>query len=248
MSLALASLAGLVLFAWPFLGLGLPPSTPAVAVALGTVLGLGLMEFGTRRLDARLLALLAALAAVDAALRMALVSGIGGFSPIFFLILCAGYVFGPSYGFLVGATALLASALATGGLGPWVPYQVFACGWVGALAGVGGRLSSSRWPLAVIGLLAGFGFGALLDVWDWTFFSGSPDLGWAPGLPPAEALLRFGRFYLATSLVYDSFRAVGNALAVILLGPPILAALRRLRARFTLVIVPLPHLRPQEAS
>jgi energy-coupling factor transport system substrate-specific component len=240
MKLVAASLAGLALFLWPFAGLGLPPATPAVAVAVGTVLALALVEFGTRRLDTRLLALLAALAAIDAALRSALVSGFGGFSPIFFLVLCAGYVFGPSYGFLCGATALLVSAIATGGLGTWIPYQMFATGWVGAAAGLVGGLSKcrSRWPLAVVGVLAGFGFGALLDIWDWTYFRGSPDLGWTPGLAAGETLLRFGRFYLATSLVYDAFRAAGNAVLVLLLGPPILAAMGRLRARFTLEIVP----------
>ena len=237
MRVAAASLVGLGLFAWPFLGLGLPPETPALAIALGTLLGLGLVELGARRLDARLLALLAALAALDAALRMALVSGVGGFSPIFFLVLCAGFVFGPSYGFLCGATALLVSALATGGLGPWIPYQVFAVGWVGAGAGLAGRWFKGPLPLAVAGVLAGYAFGALLDVWDWTYFRGSGDLGWAPGLAPGDTLLRFGRFYLVTSAAYDSFRAAGNALMVLLLGPPVLAALRRLRQRFTLEVI-----------
>jgi energy-coupling factor transport system substrate-specific component len=146
-------------------------------------------------------------------------------------------VFGPSYGFLCGGTALLVSALATGGLGPWVPYQVFAVGWVGAAAGIAGRWFKGTWPLAVVGLLAGYAFGALLDVWDWTFFRGSGGLGWSPGLAAGETLLRFGRFYLLTSLAYDSFRAVGNALMVLLLGPPVLAALRRLRSRFTLEVI-----------
>jgi energy-coupling factor transport system substrate-specific component len=235
--LVVASLAGLALFLWPFAGLGLPPATPAIAVAVGTLLALGLVEFGARGLDARLLALLAALAAIDAALRSALVSGIGGFSPIFFLVLCAGYVFGPSYGFLCGAAALLVSAVATGGLGSWIPYQMFATGWVGAGAGVAGRLGRGVWPLAVVGILAGFGFGALLDIWDWTYFRGSPDLGWTPGLAAGETLLRFARFYLATSLAYDAFRAAGNAVLVLLVGTPVLAALERLHARFTLEIV-----------
>lgn len=242
MRLAAASLAGLALFLWPFAGLGFPPATPAIAVALGALAALTLVEFGTRRLDPRLLALLSALAAIDAALRMAVVSGVGGFSPIFFLILCAGYVFGPSFGFICGATALLVSALATGGLGPWIPYQLFAAGWVGAGAGLAGRWAKGTWSLAVVGLLAGFAFGALLDVWDWTYFRGSGDLGWSPGLGTLETLARFGRFYLVTSLAYDCFRAAGNALLILLLGPPVLAALRRLSARFTLEVVPIPQL------
>ena len=244
MSLALLSLAGLGLFLWPFVGGGLPGDAPALAVALGAGGGLLLVELGARRLDARGLALLAALAAIDAGLRLALVTGIGGFSPVFFLILCAGYVFGPAFGFETGAFCLLVSALATGGVGPWLPYQMFAAGWVGLAAGVvGGRLSGSPRRrdlalLAFVGLASGFAFGALMDVWDWTFFATSPDLGWLPGAPIGETLARFWRFYLVTSLAYDSFRAAGNAVLVLALGGPILAGLARLRRRLRFEIVP----------
>ena len=90
--------------------------------------------------------------------------------------------------------------------------------------------------LALIGVVAGFAFGVLMDVWDRTFFAGSPGLGWVPGVPLGETLARFARFYLLTSLAYDSFRAVGNAVLVLVLGAPILAALARLRARLSFEI------------
>ena len=215
----------------------MPAVAPAIALSVGTVLALALLELGTRELDARLLALLAAIAALDAALRTVLVSGIGGFSPIFFLVLCAGFVFGPSYGFLAGATALLVSALVSGGVGPWLPYQVFATGWVGVAAGLAGRASGRLWVLALVGVVTGFGFGALMDVWDWSYFRGSPGLGWTPGLPLPEPALHFGRFYLLTSLAYDAFRAGGNALMVLLLGPPVVATMQRMRARFHLEVL-----------
>src|SRR5207249_8246983 len=123
--IGLVSLLGLVLFFWPFIGRGLPAATPAWTVALAAAMGLLLVEMGTRQLDSRQFALLAALAAIDTGLRMVVAQGIGGFSPVFFLVLCAGYVFGTSYGFLVGAFSILVSSLAIGGAGPWVPYQVF---------------------------------------------------------------------------------------------------------------------------
>lgn len=243
--LVAVSAVGVLLFVWPFAGVSAPAFAPAMAVALAAVVALGLLEVGARRLDSRGIALLAAIAAVDAALRMALVTGIGGFSPIFFLVLCAGFAMGAEFGFLAGAAALLVSALLTGGIGPWLPYQVFATGWVGALAGLAG--ARFRGPvtyvqvavLAAVGLATGYLFGALMDVWDWTAFYAGPSLGWSPGMAGGEALARFGRFYLVTSLAYDSFRAVGNALAVLLLAAPVIAALRRLRARMTFVVVPL---------
>lgn len=240
----LLSLLGLPLFLWPFLGGGVPPDAPAWALALGVLLALASVELGVRRLDTRRLALLAALAAIDAALRLALVNGIGGFSPVFFLILCAGWVFGPSYGFLAGAFSLLVSALATGGIGPWLPYEMVGAGWMGVAAGLAAPLGGDRtgWralaPLAAVGAATGFAYGALLDIQGWvTGFRGSPDLGWTPGMGAATALAHFARFYLVTSLAWDAFRAVGNVLMVALLGLPVLAALRRLRARMTVEIV-----------
>jgi energy-coupling factor transport system substrate-specific component len=240
----LASIVGVVLFAWPFLGQPVPADAPALALAVAAAVVLLLVELGTRALDARRLALLAVLSAIDTGLRIAVVQGIGGFSPIFFLILCAGWVFGPSYGFLVGAFSILVSALAAGGIGPWLPYQVFAVGWVGLVAGLAG-LGRPRRPgwralaaLAAVGALSGWAFGALMDVQVWiTGYQGSPVLGWQPGMAAGQALLHFGRFYLATSLAYDTFRSAGNVLMVLLLGAPVLAALARVRSRLSFEVL-----------
>ncbi len=138
MRLAAVSAAGLALFLWPFTNLGAPGTAAAAAVSIGCVVALLAVETMSRRLDTRGLAVIAAIAAVDSALRLALVSGIGGFSPIFLLILCAGYAMGAEFGFLCGATTLLVSALVTAGVGPWLPYEMIAAGWVGAAAGLAG--------------------------------------------------------------------------------------------------------------
>jgi energy-coupling factor transport system substrate-specific component len=244
--IGLVSLVGLVLFFWPFLGRGLPADTPAWTVALAAAAGLLLVEVGARQLDSRRIALLAALAAVDTALRLVVAQGVGGFSPLFFLVLCAGYVFGTSYGFLVGAFSMLVSSLAIGGAGPWVPYQVFAAGWVGVAAGVVGHWRRARsapgWrdlvALALVGALMGWVYGGLMDVQDWIgYYRGNTSLGWLPGMAPATSWLHFGRFYLVTSLAYDTFRSVGNALMVLLLAAPVLAVLARVRARLTFEVI-----------
>lgn len=263
-TLAILSLVGLALFAWPFIASASTPDLPALAIAIGALAGLLLTEVGARRLDARMLSLLAAIAAIDAGLRLALVTGIAGFSPIFFLVLCAGYVFGPSYGFQAGALALLVSAVATGGIGPWLPFQLFGVGWVGLIAGLAGGVvrrvtgrDEAEAPtrrdivvLAIVGAAMGLVYGALLDVWDWTFFRGGEGFGWVPGLPLAEMLQRFGRFYLVTSLAYDSFRAIGNALMVLALGTPVLAAFWRIRVRssFRIVEAMPPGVSPDSAA
>lgn len=244
---AAISLAGLVLFVWPFVGGDVPPSTPAWMLMLACVGGLLVIEAGTRQVDSRALALLAALAAIDAALRLTVIVGIGGFNPIFFLILCGGYVFGASFGFMLGALSILVSALIGGGVGPWVPYQVFAMGWVGVAAGVAGRRRAPM-PglrdvvvLAAAGGIMGYAFGALMDVSDWVnAYRGNPTLGWTPGIDTSTALLHFARFYAVTSLAYDTFRAAGNVVMILALGAPVLAALARFRARLDYEVVTTP--------
>ena len=237
------SAAGAALFLWPFTGLGSPGTAAAAAVSIGCVVALLAVETMSRRVDTRGLAVIAAIAAIDSALRLALVSGIGGFTPIFLLVLCAGWAMGAEFGFLCGASTLLVSALVTAGVGPWLPYEMLAAGWVGAAAGLAGAGRRGRVPtradlvaLATVGVITGFLYGAVMDIWDWTFFRGAVDLGYVAGLDAGTTAARFGHFYLVTSLAYDSFRAAGNAVLVLLLGGPFVSALVRLRRRHTVVI------------
>lgn len=237
---ALTVVAGALLFVWPFAGQAGPGAAPAFGLAAGAVLAVAAVEAEARRLDTRSLALIAAIAALDSAIRAAFPIGIGGFSPFFLLVLCAGYGLGPSLGFMAGALAMLSSDVAIGALGPYVPYQLLAAGWTGALAGLAGRLM--RRPaaaarrrdlaaLAAVGAVTGLLFGALTDVLDWTTFYRGASFGWQPGLALGDALHRFGEFYVATSLAYDSLRSAGNVVLVVALGAPLLAALLRFRAR-----------------
>jgi energy-coupling factor transport system substrate-specific component len=236
--------AGLALFIGPLL---LGPAFPqpvvlfSALVAVSTVVVLG-VALQTHRLSTRLLAVLAALVAIDATLRLVIVIGLLGFSPIFFLVIAGGFVMGPSFGFAGGALTLLLSAILTAGLGPWLPYQMLAAGWVGMGAGYLGRATRrSTSPVAVTllclyGGVAGFAYGLLLDLWEWPLLvaAGSSPISWAPGIGLAALLRRFGGFYLATSVAYDSFRAAGNLVLLAVLGPAVIRALDRFRRRFLL--------------
>lgn len=236
--------AGLALFIGPLvLGSGFPQPvalfSAMVAASAVVVLAVALQ---THRLSTRLLAVLAALVAIDATLRLVIVIGLLGFSPIFFLIIAGGYVMGPSFGFASGALTLLLSALLTAGFGPWLPYQMLAAGWVGMGAGYLGRITRRSTSPAAIGVvclygcIAGFAYGLLLDLWEWPLLvaSGSSPFSWVPGTGLGGLLSRFGGFYLATSLVYDSFRAAGNILLTVVLGATVIRALDRFRRRFLL--------------
>jgi energy-coupling factor transport system substrate-specific component len=245
LQLTLVSVAGAALLVWPLLAGGNAPLTVVSGAVVALVLVTIAVETATRRLDARQLALLATIAAIDAALRLLFVEGIGGWSPIFFLILAAGYVYGPSFGFVCGTTALLTSAVVTGGIGPWLPYEALGCGWIGVAAGLAGLRRSGAVRtrdlvvLAAVGAVTGLLYGAITDLQDWiTFYRGTPNFGWLPGLSGPVLAQHFALFYVTTSLVWDLFRSVGNVLAVLVLGLPVLAALERYKQRFTVTILP----------
>jgi energy-coupling factor transport system substrate-specific component len=207
--------------------------------------------------DAKRVALLGVLVAANAALR--LIPGIFGASPIFFLPICVGFVWGSSFGFLLGAASIAVSGLLTGGIGPWLPFQMMTLGWVGLTAGLlpGRRVPPSPNPslvrgrgelsppsatqsliaLAIFAALWGFLFGAIMNLWFWPFaVPASPaesGLYWAPGLGVGETMRRYLVFYGATSAVYDAFRAAGNVAMFALFGRPVLLLLLRFRDRFT---------------
>ena len=142
-----ATALGLVSLTYPFMQLIMQrfDSTGAVRetetpLILTLLLGLCLLvliyESQRQTFNTKMIALLGILVAINAALRFVEVGipGPGGFSPIFFLIILTGYIFGGRFGFLMGTLTMLVSAILIGGFGPWLPGQMFAAGWVGMSA------------------------------------------------------------------------------------------------------------------
>lgn len=245
--LALICALGLLAFLYPFFlsqrSLGGDTSAHAVtAPVLFALLGPALLvlllaELSGGRLSTRSLAVLGVLVALVAVLRLP--AGPGDAPSFFFLIILAGYVYGGRFGFLVGALGLFVSAILTGGVGPWMPFQMFVSGWMGLatalLAPLGRRMHPGGWAelglLIVYGYAWGLLFGALMNLWFWPF-SPPGALAWSPGMGLGETLRRYALFYGLTSFAWDSLRALGNALLIVALGRPVLKELRRFRARF----------------
>jgi energy-coupling factor transport system substrate-specific component len=185
------------------------------------------------------------------------IPGPGGFSPVFFLIILVGYVFGGRLGFLMGALTLLVSALVTGGVGPWLPGQMFTVGWVGMSApllrrrpstGSGGGRRGEIGRLIVFGAAWGLLYGAVMNLWAWPFIAGPADQYWAPGAGLKAALERYLAYYLVTSLAWDLARSAGNVLILSVMGAPTLRALRRFKDRFTFVYIPEAVHAPEAAA
>jgi energy-coupling factor transport system substrate-specific component len=246
--LTLVSLLGLAAFFWPLFtphltvrvsdgALSHSTDAPWLFVALlPLLLAVVIAEIADGGIDAKAVAMLGVLAACGAALRP-LGAGATGVQPIFFLLIPAGRVLGRGFGFVLGALTLFASALLTAGVGPWLPFQMIGAGWVGFLAGCLPRASGRReiWLLAGYGVVAGLGYGLLLNMWFWPFSvtgtGASPGLAYVPGDSLLANLHRFVAFDAATSLGFDIPRAATNFVLVLIAGKPVLAALRRAARR-----------------
>lgn len=247
----LATIVGLAAFLYPFVLPGVRQATDDTAahagaaplLFAGVVIVVLVVTLASLSDDAvgvdrsRTVALLGVLVAIDATLR--LVPSVAGASPVFLLIMLVGAVFGPVMGFQMGTLTLLVSAFITGGIGPWLPFQMLASGWVGMSAGFLPRHASLRRrviDLALLGFLWGLLFGALMNLWFWPFTAPGVEadsaLYWHPDLTLIETMQRYVRFYLVTSLGFDLLRAIGNVVLVLLLGAPILKLLERYRTRF----------------
>ena len=253
LAIAIASLIGAVSFLWPLfiparatINQAHAGDAPWIVAALLPLLLVAVLgEFSSGGMDAKGVAMLGVLGACGAALRLPS-GGAAGFEPVFFLLFPAGYVFGRHFGFLLGALTLFTSALVTGGVGPWLPFQMMAAAWMGYGAGCLPHLRGRR-ELVVLAAYAAFAclaYGLLLDLWFWPFGAGTASsLSFQPGASVAHNLVRFLLFHSATSLGFDLPRAALNAGLILVAGRPVLAALRRAshRAAFGAPVEIAPH-------
>lgn len=239
--LAVASTAGLAVFLWPLFVPPAPAGTahtgdaPLIFVfLLPALIAIVLSEISAGGIDTKALAMLGVLSAVNAALRP-LGAGTAGIEMVFFMLILAGRVFGPGFGFVLGCTSLFASALLTAGIGPWLPFQMIASAWIGLGAGLLPQRPRGKAELAMLagyGIVAAYFFGFLMNMWFWPYLAQGTQLAFVPGDPLAQNLHRFLMFTLTTStLGWDTGRALTNAVVIMLVGRAVLTALRRAARR-----------------
>jgi energy-coupling factor transport system substrate-specific component len=162
------------------------------------------------------IALVAMLGAMSAVLRIPF-AAIPNVQPCTSLIICAGYVLGPSAGFMVGALTALVSNFFLG-QGPWTPFQMLAWGFIGVAAAYLRSLNLGRAGLVIVGILAGYVYGWLTNIWYWASFI--YPLTW--------------KTFLATQLTsvwFDTFHALGNALFLGLFGIRFINILERFKLK-----------------
>lgn len=234
--LAAASIFGLAGFVWPFFykGESLPKTQIFFWLAIAFAFVLVIVEISNSQLDAKSIALLGVLSALIAALRP-LGAGAVGIEPMWFILILSARVFGPSFGFLLGIISMFTSALLTGGLGPWLGYQIFAAAWIGLGAGLLPRAVRGRREIVLLiiyGAIAAELFGLLMDLQFWPWALGAnTQLSFAPELAITENISRFITFHFATAMAWDIPRAVFTVSLIAFTGRSVLTALRRTHTR-----------------
>ena len=188
------------------------------------------LHFESRKPQARELVLLAVLCALAGASRAAF-GFVPHFKPMLAIVMLTGIAFGPEAGFLCGAISGFASNFIFG-QGPWTPWQMFAYGIGGMLAGLFAlcgvlKKSPRAWRDGgwrdILGLTV-FGFlcillvvGPLLDTS--TFFMA----GFSASSPLAV--------YLA-GVPVNCVHGSAVALTMLLFGKPLLDRLRRIQIKY----------------
>lgn len=189
-------------------------------LVLALALVAGAVWYERSRPRSQVVALVAALAAIAAAGRVAF-APIPNVTPTTDIALLSGYALGGAPGFMVGSLAALVSNLWLG-QGPWTPWQMVGWGLTGVfgagLAWATGR-RLGRWGLAVACGLAGLAYGVLLDFSAMVIFGGEVSL---------ERYLALS----ARGIPFNLAHAAGNFALALAAGPAIVDLLRRHRERF----------------
>jgi energy-coupling factor transport system substrate-specific component len=187
------------------------------AVLVALIIGAFFFEFETMAAGSKEIALIGMLGTVSAVVRIPF-AAIPSIQPCTYLIICSGYVFGPVAGFMVGAITALVSNFFLG-QGPWTIYQMFAWGMAGVSASYLRCFHPGRRVLIIFGIIWGYLFGAILNLWFWTAFV-------YPLTPTTFFVTQLN------SLWVDTAHAVANAIFMGLWGEKTIIILERFCKRF----------------
>ncbi len=191
----------------------------ASMLILGAALAAGFAWYERTHPSARVIALVATLAALAALGRIAF-AATPNVKPTTDIVLISGYVLGGAPGFAVGSVAALASNVFFG-QGPWTPWQMTGWGFVGIAGALLGHMTGRRLGRVQLAIACGalsYVYGAWMNLSLWVSYSDhSAAALWA---------------YFVTSLWFDVAHVVGSVLFCLAFGPALVRALSRYRTRF----------------
>ena len=182
------------------------------------------VAFEGRKPQARELVILSVLSALAIGGR-AVFFAMPGFKPVAALVILTGVAFGAEAGFLVGAVTMLVSNVLFG-QGPWTPWQMFAMGVLGLLAGIlfrKGLLNRDRLSLSVFGGLSIFViYGGILNPTSVWMYQSSPSL-------------KMVLTTMVTGLPADAVHAASTVFFLWFLSETMLEKLDRVKVKYGLI-------------
>jgi energy-coupling factor transport system substrate-specific component len=187
---------------------------------LAVALAAGFAWYERTRPDARIVALVATLAAFAALGRIAF-AALPNVKPSTDVVLISGYALGGAPGFVVGAVTGLTSNFFFG-QGPWTTWQMAAwaaTGVLGAGLAILTRRQIGRWPLAVVCGVVGYLYAMFQDVGDWVNFSD-------------HSLAQLG-VYVARGIGFDVIHAAGCVVFALAFGPALIRSVQRFARRLS---------------
>ena len=182
------------------------------------------MMFEGRKPKAREIMVISVLAAIGVAGRAAFFM-LPSFKPVAAIVILTGVSFGGEAGFLVGCMIMLLSNMFMG-QGPWTPWQMFAFGLIGFLAGVlyrVGILKARKMDLCIFGFLSVFLiYGGIMN--------------------PASVLMSYGYITKESLIAYyisgapvDLVHAASTVIFLWFLSRPLLEKLERIKRKYGLI-------------
>ncbi|MBO4217592.1 MAG: ECF transporter S component [Clostridia bacterium] len=170
--------------------------------------------FEKKRTGTRRLVIVAAMVALSVIGRF-----IPLFKPITALTIITAVYLGSEAGFLVGALSAVISNFYFG-QGPWTPFQMFAWGMIGFIAGfLASPLKKSRLLLVVYGAVAGVLYSFIMDVWTVLWYGEGFDMS----------------LYLASitaAIPYTVMYAVSNVIFLFIIAKPFGEKLQRVKLKY----------------
>ena len=181
------------------------------------------LSFERRRPKTREMVLIAVMCAIAVASRAAFIM-FPQFKPIVGIVMLCGMALGPQAGFMTGSISAIVSNFIFG-QGAWTPWQMFAMGIIGWLAGIlyrKGVLRRSKLSLCIFGVIASTViFGGIMN--------------------PASALMwsntvnwKIIMSYYVTGIPVDLVRAVATFVFLWLGAEPMLEKLDRVKTKYGL--------------
>ena len=176
------------------------------------------LSFEGRQHGATRLVVIAVLSALSVVGRL-LFASLPGAKPVTAMVVITALYFGGEAGFMTGALTAVLSNFQFG-QGPWTPFQMFAWGLIGLVAGLlANPLKRSRVALCIYGALSGVLYSLLMDIWSVLWYDGGFNLS----------------RYLATVLTSAPFMAiyaVSNVVFLLVLEKPIGSKLDRIKTKY----------------